>query len=393
MSKRRIAIVTTTRAEYGLLVPLIRALAASAGLEPLLVVSGTHLDAGGTAAEIEADGVAIAARVAMPIGAAPDDVGRVAALAQGLAGFGQAFARLRPDAVLILGDRYEMLAVATATVALRLPLIHLEGGHVTEGALDDAVRHALTKLSVLHFTAHPAYAARIRQMGEEAWRVHCVGSLAVDNIRAEPRLSLAELSARAGLALDGGFVLLTYHPATLAGDAASLGELDALLDALDGRPDLKILATAPNADPGGLAVRARLEAFVTARPDRAVLVPSLGRRAYLSAVALAAAVVGNSSSGLIEAPCLGTPCINVGARQAGRLRPAGVIDCPGETAAIAAALARATTAEFRVGVARDAFGDGTAAAQIRSALEGVSFTDILRKRFQDVILGEENTRP
>ncbi|MCF4166599.1 UDP-N-acetylglucosamine 2-epimerase [Zavarzinia compransoris] len=393
MNKRRIAIVTTTRAEYGLLVPLIRALGDSDSLEPLLVISGTHLDAGGTAAEIEADGVAIAARVAMPIGEATDDEGRVAALAQGLAGFGTAFTRLRPDAVVVLGDRYEMLAVATATVAMRLPLIHLEGGHVTEGALDDAVRHALTKLAVLHFTAHPAYAARIRRMGEEAWRVHCVGSLAVDNIRAEPRLSLADLSARAGLALDGGFVLLTYHPATLAGDAASLGELDALLQALDGRPDLKVLATAPNADPGGLAVRARLDAFVAARPGRAVLVPSLGRRAYLSAVALAAAVVGNSSSGLIEAPSLGTPCLNIGERQAGRLRPAGVLDCPGEPAAVAAALARVTAPEFRGLVDRDAFGDGTAAARIRKVLEQVPFTDILRKRFQDEALGEEDPRP
>ncbi|MDD3445587.1 MAG: UDP-N-acetylglucosamine 2-epimerase, partial [Zavarzinia sp.] len=288
---------------------------------------------------------------------------------------------------------YEMLAVATAAVVMRLPIIHLEGGHVTEGALDDAVRHALTKLAALHFTAHPFYGARIRQMGEEAWRVHVVGSLAVDNIRAEPRLDRVALSARAGLDLGPRFVLLTYHPATLAGDMASLGELDALLDALDRRPDLKVLATAPNADPGGLAVRARLEAYVAARPGRAVLVPSLGRRAYLSAVALAEAVVGNSSSGLIEAPSLGTPCLNIGDRQQGRLRPEGVVDVPGDAGVILSALDRVASPAFRGEVARDAFGDGHAAQRIADVLARVSFTDILRKRFQDGPSTEEARGP
>ncbi|RJF87091.1 UDP-N-acetylglucosamine 2-epimerase (hydrolyzing) [Oleomonas cavernae] len=377
----RICVVTTTRAEYGLLVPLLRAIAASPRLDLQLVVSGTHLDPahGHTIGEIKADGWKIDAAVEMPIGGA--GVHQVRALAKGLEGFGRAFARQKPDAVVLLGDRFELLTVATAATVLRLPIVHLEGGHVTQGAIDDSVRHALTKLSHLHFTAHADYAARIAQMGEAPARIHVVGSLAVDNIMALPRLSLAQLEARAGIDLAPGFALLTYHPATVAGEAASLAELDVLLAALDAFPKLALLATAPNADPGGLAVRERLEAYVAARPGRTVLIPSLGRQAYLSAVALAALVIGNSSSGVIEAPALDTPCVNIGARQAGRLRSPGVFDCPADVGKIKAAIGKAM--RHKRGGKASIFGDGHAAQRIVSILEATDFTNLLLKSFHD----------
>ena len=377
----KICVVTTTRAEYGLLVPLLRAIAASPKLDLQLVVSGTHLDPlhGNTIGEIKADGWKIDAAIEMPIGGT--GVHQVRALAKGLEGFGRVFARHAPDAVVLLGDRFELLTVATAATVLRVPIIHLEGGHVTQGAIDDSVRHALTKLSHLHFTAHADYAARIAQLGEAPDRIHVVGSLAVDNIIAEQHLSLAQLEARVGIDLGRCFALLTYHPSTVAGDAASLEELDVLLAALEAFPALALLATAPNADPGGVAVRKRLEAYVSAHPGRTVLIPSLGRRAYLSAVALAAMVIGNSSSGVIEAPALGTPCVNIGARQMGRLRSTGVFDCPADVAKVETAIRKALHHE-REGDA-SAFGDGHAAQRIVAILEATNFTNLLLKRFHD----------
>lgn len=377
----RICVVTTTRAEYGLLAPLLRAISASSRLSLQLVVSGTHLDPahGATVAEIEADGWPISARVEMPMGGR--GAAQTAALARGLEGFGRAFAELAPDAVVLLGDRFELLPIATAATVLRLPIIHLEGGHVTKGAIDDSIRHALSKLSHLHFTAHADYARRIVQMGEAPGRVYAPGSLAIDNIVTEPRWTLEALEARVGISLAPRFALLTYHPATVVGEAASLGELDALLAALGTFPDLRLLVTKPNADPGSPAVLARLAAHVAGLRDNAVLVPSLGRQGYLSALALAAVVVGNSSSGVIEAPALGTPCVNIGARQEGRLRSAGVFDSPGEKGAIRRSIERALA--WKSGGEAPAFGDGHTAARIVRVLENMDFTKILRKDFHD----------
>lgn len=386
----RIGVFTATRAEYGLLRPVIRALTASRRLEPVLIVSGTHLSSvhGATMAEIEADaasgGPAIAARVPVPL-AGDDGVSVAADMAAVLAGCAKAYADLALDAVLILGDRTEALAAAAAAVPLALPVLHLEGGHRTTGAVDDAVRHAITKLAALHFTAAEPYRRRILQLGEAPERVFAVGSTAVDNLVAFGRRDRAELSADIGFDLEPGYLLATFHPETLS-DRPPAEQIDAFLSGLARVPDLKLLLTAPNADAGSGAVRRALETFVADRPERAVLVESLGARRYAWAVQAAEAVVGNSSSGVIEAPAAGVPSVDVGARQDGRLATPGVVRCELEPDAVSDAIARALSPEVRA-AARDQpppFGDGRAADRIVAALEAADFAGLARKPFVDL---------
>lgn len=382
----RIGVFTATRAEYGLLRPVIRALAASDRLEPVLIVSGTHLSSahGSTVQEIEADGQAIVARVPVPL--AGDDGNSVAAdMAAVLAGCARAYAELSLDAVLILGDRTEALAAACAAVPLALPVLHLEGGHRTAGAVDDAARHAVTKLAALHFTAAEPYRRRILQMGEAPDRVFTVGSTAVDNLSAFGRRTRAELSAEIGFDLDPGFLLATFHPETL-GDRPPGDQITAFLDGLAQIPDVKILLTAPNADAGSGVVRRALDAFVAARPEHAVLVESLGARRYAWALQAAEAVVGNSSSGVIEAPAAGVASVDVGARQDGRLATPGVVRCALDADAVAAAITRALSPDVRA-AARDQpppFGDGRAAERIVTVLETADFAALARKPFVDL---------
>jgi UDP-hydrolysing UDP-N-acetyl-D-glucosamine 2-epimerase len=387
----RIGVFTATRAEYGLLYPVIQALRASDRFEPALIVSGAHLspDHGMTVSEIEEDGQPIAARV--PIHQPGDDALAVARmLAAAADGCAQAFHDCALDAVFLLGDRTELLGAAAAAAALRLPILHLEGGHVTEGAVDDAVRHAITKLAVLHFTAAEPYRQRIIQMGEDPARVFTVGSTGLDNLRAQGSRSVAEIGAEIGLDLSPGFLLTTFHPETLGVDAPE-DQMVALRGALDAFPDLKILYTLPNADEGNQAIRAAVMAHAADQPDRVYAVESLGRRRYAWALSAAAAVVGNSSSGVIEAPMHRIATINIGDRQKGRLRAPSIIDVPAEASAIQAAIARGVSPEFRETI-RDQvspMGDGQAGRRIVSILEGVDFATLGRKRFRDLPITPE----
>jgi UDP-hydrolysing UDP-N-acetyl-D-glucosamine 2-epimerase len=383
---RRIGLFTATRAEYGLLKPVLRALDASSSLEPHLIVSGAHLSAahGLTRREIEADGRAIAAEVPMPL-RSDEPVDIAADMAAVVAGAAEAYRRLALDAVLLLGDRTEALAAAVAAVPLALPIVHLEGGHVTTGAIDDSIRHAITKLAALHFTAAGPYRRRLLQLGEAPERVFAVGSTAIDNLRALQRWSRDDLAADIGLDLSPGFILATFHPETLSALSAE-AQADAFLAGLTDVGDRRIVFTMPNADAGSTTIRKAIQAFVSARPREAIACESLGAERYLSAVALAEAVVGNSSSGVIEAPALRTPSVNIGDRQGGRLRPPGVIDCPADAAAIRAALARALEPGFRAAL-RDApppFGDGHAAERIVAVLEQADFAALRRKPFVDL---------
>lgn len=387
--RRRIGVFTATRAEYGLLHPVIRRLEASAVLEPVLIVSGAHLSAdhGATEAEIFADGHTIAARIAASVvGDGPAAV--AAAMADVLTGGVEVFTRLKLDALILLGDRSELLAAAAAATVLRLPIVHLEGGHVTEGAIDDSIRHAITKLAALHFTSAPAYRDRILQMGEDAGRVFAVGSTGVDNLKAQfadhGPPSRAEISAMLERDLEPGFILATWHPETLGPDNGR-GGLEALLTALDRMAPSKIVFTAPNVDVGHSDVRAALERFARDRPGRVHLFDSLGRARYLAALSACDAVVGNSSSGLIEAPALGTPVVNIGDRQKGRLRSAAVIDCPPDADAVEAALRRAINPAFRAEILAqsDALTDGRASERIVAVLERTDFAGLERKTFVD----------
>lgn len=383
---RRIGVFTATRAEFGLLRPVIAALEASATLTPRVIVSGAHLSDrhGLTVREIEAEGVAVAARVPVPL--AGDTPVQIAAdMAATLDGCARAYAELELDAVLMLGDRTELLAAAAAAVPLALPIVHLEGGHLTHGAVDDSIRHAVSKLAALHFTAAEPYRARLIQMGEAPERVFTVGSTAADNLRTFGRRTRTEVEAETGLDLSPGFILATFHPETL-GAMAAAEQIDAFLNGLEaGRTGRKVLITLPNTDAGSQAIRERIEAWATANAGWAVARASLGARLYLGALTACEAVAGNSSSGVIEAPIAGAPAVNVGQRQAGRLRPPGVIDAPLDAKAIAAALKRALDPAFRAQTAESPapFGDGHAARRIVQVLETTDFAGLARKPFMD----------
>lgn len=381
---KRIAVVTVARSDYGIYRPLLRRIDEHPELELQLVAGGMHFSAehGSTIEEIEADGRPVAARVeAFPRG--DDPLAIADAVGAGVAGFAAAYARLRPDLVVVLGDRYEMLAAAVAALPLVLPLAHLHGGESSEGAIDESIRHAITKLAHVHFPATELYARRIVQMGEAPWRVHAVGAPGLDAIAELEPLTREELEARAGVRLGERTLLATYHPVTLAWERVE-EHARAFLDALD-RAGFDVLFTAPNADTANRTVSRLLEEYVAAHPGSA-LVANLGSRAYLSALRHVRALVGNSSSGIIEAASFGLPVVNVGRRQEGRLRAANVLDAPDDAEAILAAIRRATSDEFRASLAglENPYGDGRASERIVDVLASLALDErLLHKRFHD----------
>ena len=383
---RAIGVVTVARSDYGHLLPLLEALGHAPDVELLVYVAGSHLASPfgvRTADLVEADRWPIAARIDMGI---DDDapVTIASATGRGVIGFAAEFARRRPDLVVVLGDRYEMLSAALAALPFGLPVAHLHGGEVTEGAIDEQVRHAITKLAHLHFPAAEPYAARVRQLGEEPWRVHCCGAPGLDRLRAGGSLSRAEIGERLGRPLGRPTVLVTFHPETLAvADVPrQVEELVAALEKVDG----EIIVTAPGADTGYRAITAGLERLAGRRPLTR-LGATLGDEVYTSLLREADVMVGNSSSGLIEAPSFGLPVVNVGDRQRGRLRAANVIDVAADRAAIAGAIRRALDPAFRHGLAGlvNPYGDGHAAPRIARVLREVELGPRLtRKRFVDV---------
>lgn len=345
MEKRRICIVTTTRADWGLLCPLARRLAADPRCKLSVVAGNMHLDPhrGMTVSEIEADGFEVAARVPLtPGGDTPADTAR--ACGAFLTGMAEAFDRLRPDIAVILGDRFEMLPVATAATVTGIPIAHIAGGEITEGAIDDNVRHALTKLSYLHFTATDEYRRRVIQMGEEPARVIDTGALGVYNMLNERLMDKAALEESVGMEFTPGTLLVTLHPAT-RDTADTATRCQALLDALDRFPDSKILITHPNNDPDGQIIIDMTGRYARRNPGRVTVVPSLGRVRYLSALRQVSAVVGNSSSGLVEVPAAGIPTVDIGIRQQGRTAGPSVIHCEADADSIAAAIARALSGD------------------------------------------------
>jgi UDP-N-acetylglucosamine 2-epimerase (non-hydrolysing) len=385
MNVRRIAVFTSTRAEYGLLRPLMREIARRPDLQLQIIASGTHLSPshGLTCRDIESDGFTIDARVDMQLGAdTPVAVARAAALA--LAGTAEALDRLKPDLLVLLGDRYELLAAAQAAMLARIPIAHVHGGETTEGLIDEAVRHAVTKLSHLHFTAAEEYAHRVRQMGESPGRVWIVGAAALDNIETLEPASREELEQHLGIQLKSPSFLVTFHPETLSADSghAAMGALLAALDEFDG----SVIITGTNADPGAGAIREALAAFAARRPERVALVESLGARRYLSLMKLVDAVIGNSSSGLIEAPAMGKPTVDIGERQQGRLRAPSVIQCPATLDAIRAAIQQALSPDHQALAARriTPYGRPGAAKRIADVLQRQRLDGLLVKQFQDV---------
>ena len=350
MTKKSLCVVTGTRAEYGLLRPVLQKLLQSDVIEPRLVVTGAHLapEFGNTVSEIEADGMPIAARIPILKFGTGSPLATARTVSYTMERFTDYFSQNRPDAVLVLGDRYEIFAAGAAAALLEIPLAHISGGDVTAGAADDWFRHCLTKIAHLHFPSCEESAARVIRMGEAPATVFNVGGLGDENIRTMEKLDPAALSESVGFDLTRPFGLVTFHPQT-AGGVDVTAQMRALLDAMDEltrTEGLVWLVTKSNADAGGLAINAMWDEWGEQHPDTAAVRASLGVKRYLSAMAAAALVLGNSSSGVVETPTFGVPTVNVGGRQEGRPLCENVICCPAEKEAVAAAVRKAVSPEF-----------------------------------------------
>jgi len=384
-SARRVGVVTVGRSDYGHLRPVLEAVRRAPDLELLLFVAGMHLasEFGLTVRDIEADGFPISARVEM-LGGGDTPEAVAAATGRGVTGFGEAFARVRPDLLVVLGDRFEMLAAAVAALPFALPVVHIHGGEVSEGAMDNQIRHAITKLAHLHFASAEPHARRIAAMGEEPWRIYTVGAPGLDRLATTEPLSRAALARELGLPEAGPWLLVTFHPVTLEyrDTAAHIDELLAAIEKTDGF----IVITYPNADTSGRLIVERIEEFAGRHPRRCRLAKSLGERLYLSLLGHADLMIGNSSSGLIEAPSFGLPVVNVGARQRGRLRGANVIDVEPSREDILRGIEAAQAPAFRARAraAANPYGDGRAAPRIVEVLRAIPIdARLVQKRFRD----------
>lgn len=326
---RKICIVTGTRAEWGLLTRLAALIKASPDMELQIIATNMHLSKryGLTYKEIEADGFEIDYRVPMDVDGIDSPATTVKSMSKAMAGFADAYQALKPDLLVVLGDRYEILVAVSAALIFKIPVAHLHGGEITQGAYDDAIRHAITKMSHLHFTSTEQYRQRVISMGETPEHVFNVGAIGVDNIKQIPLWSLEDTEqSLGGFKLNKSTILVTYHPVTLENNTAEqqIGELLAALDAL---PQLRVVFTMPNSDTGNQIIAERIEQWCSNNAARAVWFTSLGLVRYLSTLQYIGAVVGNSSSGIIEVPSFGIPTLNIGNRQKGRIAAASVVNC------------------------------------------------------------------
>jgi UDP-N-acetylglucosamine 2-epimerase (non-hydrolysing) len=381
---RKIAVFTGTRAEYGLLYWLMKDIQANPYLHLQTIVAAMHLspEFGSTWQQIESDGFQIDAKVEMLL-SSDTSTGIVKSIGLGTIGFADALQRLSPDILIVLGDRFEALAVVQAALIMRIPVAHLHGGEVTEGAYDDAIRHAITKMSYLHFTATEPYRQRVIQMGESPQRVFNVGAFGLDHLIRSPKMPKAELIDSLGFDPGEKYFLVTYHPATLANEDP-VETFAAILTALDKFQDYKAVLTYPNADNGGRAIIPLLEQYATTQPDRVLAIPSLGFKRYLSVMARASAVIGNSSSGIIEAPSFGVPTVNIGTRQAGRLAATSVLHCGIKPPEIQAAIDTAISLQFQAEAKGtvNPYGKGNASQKVVNIIENAQLSNV--KKFHDI---------
>lgn len=382
---RKICVVTGTRAEFGLLRWLMQEIEASEALTLQVIATGMHLspEFGLTYREIEQAGFNIDAKVEMLLSA--DTASAVTkSMGLGLIGYADAYARLAPDLIVVLGDRFEIFAAAAAAMIAGIPLAHLHGGETTEGAFDEAIRHSITKMSHLHFVAAQDYHDRVIQLGEQPERVFLVGGLGIDAIKRTPLMTRPELEASLDFSLGPRNLLVTFHPVTLESQS-SAHQMGELLKALDALPDTHLIFTMPNADTGGRELSAMVDAFVATHPN-ARAYSSLGQLRYLSCMQYVDAVVGNSSSGLAEAPSMGIGTIDIGDRQRGRLRASSVIHCEPTAELITHALATLYSPEFQASLAQvvNPYGTGGASQRIVEVLATQPLESLVKKKFHDL---------
>lgn len=387
MDRKKIVVVTATRAEYGLLKTIIQKLRQSEYFQIELAVTGMHLspEFGSTYREIEEDGIEIDNKIEILLGSdTPVAMSKTMGLA--MISFAEYFDKSKPDAVMVLGDRYETLAVCCAAMNARIPIFHLHGGEATEGAIDEAVRHAISKMSYFHFTSTEIYRKRVIQIGESPDRVFNVGAVGVENVLQEQLMSKSELEESLRVNLDRPYAVVTFHPVTLESGSVE-SQMQELLDALDEHPEYIYICTKANADAGGRKINQMLEAYVSKRENVSVY-GSLGMKRYLSAVKYAAMVIGNSSSGIIEVPSFGIPTINIGDRQRGRIQADSIINCPSNRAEISKCIRLAQSDAF-CAMARkveNPYGAGNTSDAVLSILEERFATQNLdmKKKFYDL---------
>jgi GDP/UDP-N,N'-diacetylbacillosamine 2-epimerase (hydrolysing) len=382
---RKICIITGTRAEYGLLRWVMQGIKDDPDLTLQVIVTGMHLspEFGLTYREVERDGFQIDRKVEM-LTSSDTPVGIAKSMGLGMIGFADALSELRPDLIVVLGDRFEIFAATAAALVARIPVAHLHGGETTEGAFDEALRHSITKMSHLHFVAATEYRQRVIQLGEQPERVFLVGGLGIDNIRRLKLLDRAELEASLDFKLGPKNLLITFHPVTLE-SATAASQMAELLSVLAELHDTHLVFTLPNADTDGRALIRMVEQFVARQPN-ARAYTSLGQLRYLSCIAHADGVVGNSSSGMAEVPSFRKGTINIGDRQRGRLQAASVIYCEPSRQSIAAALERLYDTDFQASLSsvRNPYGEGGASERVVETLKNYAIDGIVKKAFYDL---------
>ncbi len=382
---RKICVVTGTRAEYGLLQGVMQGIAKASDLSLQIIATGMHLspEFGLTYTEIEKDGFIIDHKVEMLV-SSDTSVGIAKSMGLGMIGFADALHKLKPDILLVLGDRFEILAAVSAALVARIPVAHLHGGETSEGAYDESIRHAITKMSHLHFVAAEAYRQRVLQLGENPSHVWNVGGLGVDNINRLQLMDRHELEAVLDFKLGKKNLLITFHPVTLENSTVT-EQMNALLSALEKLTDTYLIFTFPNADAGGYVIMELLQSFAVEHSNAKVFT-SLGQLRYLSCIRHVDGVVGNSSSGLLEVPSFRKGTINIGDRQLGRLKAKSVIDCRPNTFEITAALELLYSYDFQTLLkeVESPYGIGGASEKIVEHLRQVSLDGIIKKHFYDL---------
>ena len=386
MDKRKICLITGTQAEYGLLYWLMKEIKGDPALELQVIVTGMHLspEFGLTYKKIEEDGFRIDEKVETLL-SSDTPVGIAKSVGLGVIGFADALARQKPDILVVLGDRFEILATAQAAMIARIPIAHIHGGETTEGAIDEAIRHAITKMSHFHFTAAEPYRRRVIQLGEAPERVMNYGAPGLDNIKKLKLLNRATFEKAINFSLGKMSFLVTYHPVTLS-SANPEQSFKELTKALGQFPEAKIIFTKANADTAGRTINYAIDKYVEKNPVRARVFTSMGQLLYLSAMKNVDVIIGNSSSGIAEAPSFHKPTVNIGQRQQGRLKADSVADCAEKEQAIVAAIKKGLSLEFQIILKNtiNPYGSGNASLKIKEYLKKVSLQNILVKKFYDV---------
>jgi len=386
LKKRKICIFTGSRAEYGLLKPLIDELKIEKSIELQLLISGMHLspEFGLTHKEISLEGFNKVEKVEMLL-SSDSPVGICKAMGLGMIGYGEAFDRLKPDIFVGLGDRFELFAAASAALVSRIPIAHIHGGELTAGAYDEAFRHSITKMSHLHFACTEEYKKRIIQLGENPKNVFNVGALGIDNIKKLKLLSKSELENALSFKLDKPYFVVTFHPVTLEANSAEK-QVTELLAALDQFSDYNIIFTKPNADNEGRSIIELIDRYVDVNKDRAVSFQSLGQLRYLSALKYSEMMIGNSSSGILEMPYFKKPTINIGDRQKGRFFSKSIIQCKSKRQNIIEAIGDGLSQDFKQNCynVEKIYGDGNTAKKIKNILVQKKYQELIKKEFYDL---------